>query len=272
MNRIDARFAELRGAGRTGLIPYLTAGYPDLEATRRLLPALRDAGADLIELGLPFSDPMADGPVIQKACEAAVRNGVGVTELLDLVADYRAEDDLTPLVIMGYLNPVVRYGMDEFAAAAAKAGVDGLLMVDAPPEEAEIVEPVKRAGIHPIYLLAPTSSEHRIRQVAAHAGGFVYYVSLTGITGADHLRTEGLAGRAEQLRKAIDLPLAVGFGIKTPEHAAAVAAVSDAVVIGSALVERLGDAEDAEAAARIGADFLAPIRAALDAKRLEKTG
>ncbi|MDX1569260.1 MAG: tryptophan synthase subunit alpha [Xanthomonadales bacterium] len=272
MNRIDKRFRELRQAGRTGLIPYLTAGYPDLESTRSLLPALRDAGADLIELGLPFSDPMADGPVIQRACEAAVRQGVGVTELLELVREFRGDDQETPLVVMGYLNPIVRFGVAEFAEAAASAGVDGLLMVDAPPEEAEIVEPVKRAGIHPIYLLAPTSSEHRIARVAEHAGGFVYYVSLTGITGADNLRTEGLAARAEQIRTAIDLPLAVGFGIKTPEHAAAVAAVSDAVVIGSALVERLGSSGDAGEAARIGAEFLAPIRSALDASRLEKTG
>ncbi|MEM9300852.1 MAG: tryptophan synthase subunit alpha [Pseudomonadota bacterium] len=271
-NRIDKRFDALRETSRKALVPYVTAGYPSAAATVPTLHGLVEAGADIIELGLPFSDPMADGPVIQRACESALAQGVGVADVLAMVAAFREDDPSTPIVLMGYLNPVMRYGLDDFAAKAREAGVDGILMVDVPPEEAGTLDPLKAAGIHQIFLLAPTSSDDRVERVMARAGGFVYYVSLTGVTGAGHLATTAVGEHVAQLQQRTDLPVGVGFGIKTPEHAVAVAETADAVVIGSALVELLGQQSDAAAAKRTARDFMAPFRSALDAMTLDRAG
>ena len=272
MNRIDRRFADLARTRRTALIPYVTAGYPHPDCTVDVLHALVAGGADLLELGLPFSDPMADGPVIQAACERALAAGVRVGDVLEMVRQFRETDQETPLVLMGYLNPLVRFGMERFAQTAAAAGVDGVLMVDAPPEEAAILAPLKAAGIHPIYLLAPTSDDARIERVVAAAGGFVYYVALTGVTGASHLSAAQVAEPVARIRRHTGLPVGVGFGIKAPADAVAVAAAADAVVIGSALVAALAEAESAPAAARLAREFLAPFRGALDHETARRAG
>lgn len=269
MNRIDRRFADLGAASRRALVAYVTAGFPKPGATLPVLHALREGGADVIELGMPFSDPMADGPTIQRACEVALGHRVGLGDVLAMVARFREDDGETPLVLMGYLNPIVRFGMDAFAAQAAAVGVDGLLIVDAPPEESDVLAAAHAAGLHQIFLLAPTSSERRVARVLERAGGFVYYVSLTGITGAGHLAAGAVAERVRALRAVTDLPIGVGFGIKTPEQAVAVAAAADAVVIGSALIEAIDGTDDPAGAAR---RFLAPFRGALDGMLLERTG
>jgi len=264
-NRIDVRFRALADEGRKALIPFLTAGYPDPEWTVPILHALVDAGADVLELGVPFSDPPADGPVIQAASERAIAQGVSLRRVLDMVRRFRERDDRTPVVLMGYMNPVERYGFDAFAADAAAAGVDGVLMVDCPPEEMQGL----RAGLDArdictICLVAPTTTEARMERIAAQARGYLYYVSFKGITGANRLDTASLAAPLETLRRHCGLPLAVGFGIKGPESAAAVAGLADGVVIGSALIEELDGAGSQQAACeRVGA-FLAPVRAAMD--------
>ncbi len=265
MNRIDQRFQVLRQHGRTGLIPFVTAGDPDPAWTVPILHALVAAGADLIELGVPFSDPMADGPVIQRASERALARGVRLAGVLDMVRAFRADDHDTPLVLMGYLNPVEFFGLERFADAAAAAGVDGVLLVDCPPEEADQVRPWFAArGLAQIFLASPTTTTARIARIAELAQGYVYYVSFAGITGADHLALDQVHREIAGLRASIGAPLAVGFGIKTAAQAVALAQDADAVVIGSALVERLAPAVDlAQARAAAGA-FLAPIRAALD--------
>jgi tryptophan synthase alpha chain len=264
-NRIDQRFAALAETGRRALIPFVTAGYPEAEWTVPILHALVRAGADIIELGVPFSDPMADGPVIQVASERAIVNGVSLQVVLDMVRQFRREDPVTPIVLMGYLNPVERYGNEAFAGDAAAAGVDGLLLVDCPPEEmGELRARLDQHGVFPICLVAPTTTEARMETISQQARGYLYYVSFKGITGADRLDASALAAPLARLREHTALPLAVGFGIKGPESAAAVAGVAEGVVIGSALIEALGATESPDAACERVTGFLAPIRAAMD--------
>jgi tryptophan synthase alpha chain len=264
-NRIDRRFETLAEAGSTALIPFVTAGYPEPEWTVPVMHALVRAGADVLELGVPFSDPTADGPVIQQASEHAIAQGVSLCTVLAMVRSFRQQDDTTPVVLMGYMNPVERYGHAEFARDAAAAGVDGVLMVDCPPEEmGSLRECFGEHAIQPICLVAPTTTERRMESIAAQAGGYLYYVSFKGITGADRLDASALAAPLERLRRHSRLPVAVGFGIKDPSSAAAVAGLAEGVVIGSALIEALAGAESAAAACAAVASFLAPIRVAMD--------
>lgn len=265
MSRIAARFAALRAQGRKGLIPYICAGDPSADVTVALMQALARAGADVIELGVPFSDPMADGPVIQRAAERAIRNGVGLKATLALVARFRERDTTTPVVLMGYANPIERMGRDAFAQAARAAGVDGVLVVDYPPEECEeFAGAMRAAGIDPIFLLAPTTTDERIDTVARRASGYLYYVSLKGITGAGHLDTASVAAKLPLIRRATDVPVGVGFGIRDAESARAVAAVADAVVIGSRIIQEI-ESHPGEAAVEAVERFVAGIRTALDA-------
>lgn len=263
MNRIDRCFAEL--AGRKALIPFITAGDPNPGLTVALMDALVAGGADILELGVPFSDPMADGPVIQRASERALVHNVGLRDVLAMVADFRQHNATTPVVLMGYLNPVEAMGYAEFAQAARAAGVDGLLTVDCPPEEAEALSLALHAeGLAPIYLIAPTTPADRLAGIARHARGYVYYVSLKGVTGAANLDVAEVARRVAAIRTHIQLPIGVGFGIRDGQTARQVADVSDAVVIGSRLVQAVESAPLDQAAATLQA-LLADIRAALDA-------
>ncbi|WP_266168970.1 tryptophan synthase subunit alpha [Dyella subtropica] len=265
MSRIDRRFAALKAAGRTGLIPFVTAGDPAPVHTVALMHALVDAGADLIELGVPFSDPMADGPVIQHASERAIAKGVGLGDVLRWVAEFRQRDAETPVVLMGYLNPVEIHGYERFAQEAVKAGVDGVLLVDCPLEESAVLTPLKAVGLQQILLAAPTTAPARMAQLCGLAEGFLYYVSFAGITGAGRLSTSDIAARVADIRARAKAPVAVGFGVRDAHSAKAIAGFADAVVIGSALVERLaGAAQAGDIASRVQ-DFLQPIRAALDA-------
>ncbi|GAB4039552.1 MAG: tryptophan synthase subunit alpha [Rubrivivax sp.] len=269
MSRIAARMAALKAAGRKALIPYVTAGDPFADATPEILHALAAGGADVIELGVPFSDPMADGPVIQKASERALARGITLQRVLAIVRDFRRDDASTPLVLMGYANPIERYGVERFVADAAAAGVDGVLVVDYPPEECEaFAAALKGAGLDPIFLLAPTSTEARMAQVGRIASGYVYYVSLKGVTGAGHLDTEAVAAMLPRIRAHVPLPLGVGFGIRDAATAQAVARVADAVVIGSRLVQIL-ETEPRERVAATARGFMAEIRRALDALQKE---
>lgn len=264
-NRIDHCFAALAESGGRALIPFVTAGFPEADWTVPVLHAMVRAGADVIEVGVPFSDPMADGPVIQVASERAIANGVSLRVVLDMVGEFRREDPVTPIVLMGYLNPIERYGHEAFATDAAAAGVDGLLLVDCPPEEmGDLRSCLDQHQVFPICLVAPTTTEARMGAISRQARGYLYYVSFKGITGADRLDAAALAAPLAHLREHTDLPLAVGFGIKGPESAAAVATVADGVVIGSALIETLGAAGSLETACERVAGFLAPIRAAMD--------
>ena len=268
MNRITRRFEDLRSAGRKALIPYITAGDPRPELTVPMLHTLVKAGADLIELGVPFSDPMADGPVIQKACERALRHGMSLHGVLELVREFRQTDSETPLVLMGYLNPIESFGYEAFVVGAREVGVDGVLTVDLPPEEAaELAEPLIAAGIDPIFLLAPTSSAERIGQTAPLARGYLYYVSLKGVTGSAVINVAEVADKLVQIRALTHLPLGVGFGIKDPSTAAAIAQVADAVVVGSALVSKMAEWVDAPEQMRqeVGA-MIAAMRLAMDTK------
>ena len=269
MSRIQATLAALKAAGRTALIPYVTAGDPFADATPEIMQALADGGADIIELGVPFSDPMADGPVIQKASERALARGIGATQVLDMVRAFRRRNTTTPVVLMGYANPLERYdqrlGAGSFIRDAAGAGVDGLLVVDYPPEECEaFAAQLKAAGLDLIFMLAPTSTEQRMKQVGAIASGYVYYVSLKGVTGAGHLDTAAVAAMMPKIRKHVSVPVGVGFGIRDAATARAVAQVADAVVIGARLIQILENQtrDNAPAAARA---FMAEIRTALDA-------
>ena len=264
MNRIDRRFAELKAAGRRGLIPFVTAGDPAPDATVAVLHALVDAGADLIELGVPFSDPMADGPVIQHANERALARGVGLAQILAWVREFRVKDAATPLVLMGYLNPIESYGFERFGRDAVAAGVDGVLLVDCPVEESATATPLRAAGLRQIFLAAPTTAAARLGQLRERAEGFLYYVSFAGITGADRLSVDTVRKRVATIKAGLDLPVAVGFGVRDAESAAAIAAFADAVVIGSALVERLAASSSAHKACAEARGFLAPIRKALD--------
>lgn len=263
-NRIESRFAELRAAQRKGLIPFITAGDPLPDATVAIMHALVDHGADLIELGVPYSDPVADGPTIQHSSERAIARGVGVEQILGWVHEFRNRDADTPIVLMGYLNPLEIYGYARFAAEATAAGVDGVLLVDLPVEESATISDLRASGIRQIFLVAPTTTEQRLATIRAQAQGFIYYVSFAGITGADQLDPVAVRQRVERIKQGSDVPVAVGFGVRDAESAVAVAERADAVVIGSALVARLADAQSEQAALTAIAGFLGPIRASLD--------
>ena len=268
MSRIAPTLAALKAQGRKALIPYIAAGDPFPDATVEIMLALADGGADIIELGVPFSDPMADGPVIQQASERALARGIGLTQVLGYVRDFRRSNNGTPVVLMGYANPLERYdqkhGAGRFIRDAAEAGVDGLLVVDYPPEECvQFSADLAAAGLDLIFLLAPTSTEQRIQEVGRIASGYVYYVSLKGVTGAGHLDTDAVAEAVPRIRAHVKVPVGVGFGIRDAVTAQAVARVSDAVVIGSRLVQIL-QAEGRGTAAAAGRAFMAVIRTALD--------
>jgi tryptophan synthase alpha chain len=264
VNRIDVCFDALKSADRKGLIPFVTAGDPSPESVVALMHALVDAGADLIELGVPFSDPMADGPVIQHASERALAKGVGLADVLGWVAEFRKKDTSTPVVLMGYLNPVEIYGYARFARDAVGAGVDGVLLVDCPIEEAATLEPLRDAGLRRILLAAPTTADARLAAACEHAEGFLYYVSFAGITGADRLSFDAVRERVVAIKSMTQAPIAVGFGVKDFASAREIAGFADAVVIGSALVDRIAGTTSPAAVCTAARDFLAPIRAALD--------
>ncbi len=263
--RIAATFARLRDQGRKALVPYITSGHPASDSTVPVMHAIVAAGADLIELGVPFSDPMADGPVIQRANEAALARGVSLRDVLACVAEFRSRDAATPVVLMGYANPVERMGVARFAQAASQAGVDGVIVVDYPPEESEaFAAQMVQAGMAPIFLLAPTSTDARIDAVARMARGYVYYVSLKGITGAGHLDVASVREGVGRIRARTSLPVGVGFGIRDATTARAIGACADAVIIGTRMIQVLEDGEADGAPAR-AAEFVAEIRRALDA-------
>ena len=265
MSRIQKTFAALAAQQKKGLIPFITAGDPEPGLTVALMQALVEGGADVIELGVPFSDPMADGPVIQRASERALAQGVSLTQVLGWVAEFRKTNDTTPVVLMGYANPIERMGEETFAKSAAAAGVDGVLVVDYPPEECESFAALMRANqMDPIFLLAPTSTDDRIAAVARVASGYLYYVSLKGVTGSATIDLDSVAGRLPLIKQHANLPVGVGFGIRDAQTARAIGSVADAVVIGSRLVQLLEDAPRDQAVASLRA-FIADIRQALDA-------
>jgi tryptophan synthase alpha chain len=267
-NRIDVVFANLKALGRKALIPYITCGDPFPELTPELMWAMADAGADVIELGVPFSDPMADGPVIQKAAERALTKGISLVHVLEDVKRFRTRNAATPVVLMGYANPIECYdhhhGDGSFVRDAKAAGVDGVLVVDYPPEECqEFAARLKAAELAPIFLLAPTSSEKRMEEVGKVAAGYVYYVSLKGVTGAGHLDTAAVADMVPRIKAHVNVPVGVGFGIRDAETAKAVAAVSDAVVIGSRIVQLL-ETQTPATVVEAARGFITEIRTALD--------
>jgi len=266
MSRISKHLETLRGRGRKALIPFITAGDPQPSVTVPTMHALVEAGADIIELGVPFSDPMADGPVIQHASERALLHHVSLRDVLAMVVEFRKSNSETPIVLMGYLNPIEVMGYEVFAKAAAEAGVDGVLTVDMPPEEAkELTTALQASGLDPIFLLAPTTGEARISRICELASGFIYYVSVKGITGAGNLDTDAVANRLQTIRGKTDLPVGVGFGIKDGDSAARVAAVADAVVVGSALVSRIEALQnEPESIPQQAAAFIAELRQAMD--------
>lgn len=264
--RIGRRFADLRAAGRAGLVTYVMAGDPDLATSARILAGLPAAGADIIELGMAFTDPMADGPSIQAAGQRALKAGASLRRTLDMVRAFRAGDADTPVVLMGYYNPIYNYGVDAFLRDAADAGLDGLIIVDLPPEEdGELCLPTLSAGLSFIRLATPTTDDRRLPAVLANTSGFVYYVSYTGITGARSLDPQAVSDAVTRLKRHTDIPVAVGFGIRTPEQAAAVARVADATVVGSALVERAAEAEPIDG-------VLALVRSLADGVRSARNG
>lgn len=266
--RIEARFAALKAEGRAALMPYVMSGDPDRETAMQILRGLPEAGADLIELGMPFTDPMADGPSVQEAGLRALAGGQTLARTLEMVTEFRRGDPATPIVLMGYFNPIFSYGMDRFAADAAKAGVDGLIVVDLPPEEdMDLLAAAGAKDISLIRLATPTTDDRRLPTVLENTSGFIYYVSVAGITGAASLDTEAVAKAVRRLKRHSDLPIAVGFGIKTPEQASAVAAVADAAVVGSAIVNRVkeagGDRDKAvEGVLQLVRDLSAGVRSA----------
>ncbi len=267
--RIAATFARLQADGRRALIPYVTAGFPFPDVTPALMHGMVRAGADVIELGVPFSDPMADGPVIQLAGERALAHGIGTAQVLAMVRDFRRDDAATPVVLMGYANPVERYdgihGAGAFIRDASDAGVDGVLVVDYPPEECEqFAADLRARGMDLIFLLAPTSTDARMAQVARLASGYVYYVSLKGVTGAGNLDTGAVGAMLPRIRAHVRTPVGVGFGIRDARTATAVGAVADAVVIGTRLIQLIEHQPDAESVIQAAHDFLHGIRAALD--------
>ena len=262
MSRITDVFA--KSQSRKALIPFITAGDPDPELTLPLLHALVKGGADIIELGVPFSDPMADGPTIQRASERALKHGMSLARVLDIVRTFRRDDTRTPVVLMGYANPIEAYGVDRFAKDAKAAGVDGVLTVDYPPEECEeFSSTLKREGLDPIFLLAPTSTEQRFEQVAKLGSGYIYYVSLKGVTGAGHLDLDEVTRRIPVIREKVGMPVGVGFGIRDGVSAARIASVADAVVIGSRIIEEIENSPREAAVQRVE-QFVREIRAAMD--------
>ena len=264
MSRIKNTFVKLAGQGRKALIPFITAGDPDAALTLPLMRALVAGGADIIELGVPFSDPMADGPTIQRASERALKHGMSLRQVLAIVREFRAGDAATPVVLMGYANPIEAMGTGAFAAEAKQAGVDGVLVVDYPPEECgEFAAKIKAVGIDPIFLLAPTSTDARFGQVAAVGSGYIYYVSLKGVTGAGHLDLDEVTRRIPLIRRKVGMPVGVGFGIRDAESARRIAAVADAVVIGSRIIEEIENSPREQAADNVTA-FMRGIRSALD--------
>ncbi len=269
MSRIDTTLAALKAQGRKALIPYVTAGFPYVDITPALMHGMVTAGADIIELGVPFSDPSADGAVIQKAGERALALGIGLPQVLAMVRTFREKDQKTPVVLMGYANPVERYdqkhGEGSFIHDAAAAGIDGLLVVDYPPEECrDFAARLRAAGIDLIFLLAPTSTERRMRQVAEVASGYVYYVSLKGVTGSGALNTAEVEAMLPRIRRHVPIPVGVGFGIRDAETAKAIGKVADAVIIGTRLIQLIEN-QPHERVIAAAMDFLRPIRAALDA-------
>lgn len=264
MSRIQATFEKLKSQGRKALIPFITAGDPEPGATLPLLRALVAGGADIVELGVPFSDPMADGPTIQRASERALSYGMSLHTVLAQVGEYRKQDMVTPVVLMGYANPIEAYGIARFAADAAAVGVDGVLVVDYPPEEcADFAAIMKQHGIDPIFLLAPTSTEKRFAEVAEAGSGYIYYVSLKGVTGSGSLDLDDVARRIPAIRDKVRMPVGVGFGIRDGASAARIAAVADAVVIGSRIIEEIEQSPPGGAPQRVTA-LLSGIRRAMD--------
>ncbi len=276
MSRIESTLAGLKASGRTALIPYVTAGFPYPDVTPELMHAMVTGGADIIELGVPFSDPSADGPVIQKAGDKALAAGIGLTQVLAMVRAFRQSDQKTPVVLMGYANPIERFdqrhpaapGASAFVEQASDAGVDGLLVVDYPPEECVMLASQLRArSMDLIFLLAPTSTEQRMQQVAQVASGYVYYVSLKGVTGAGTLDTAAVAHMLPRIRQHVHIPVGVGFGIRDAQSACAIARVADAIVIGSRIIQLIDDLPQGQVAAA-ARDFLLEIRTALDQQSL----
>ena len=264
MSRIQQAFERLNGEGRKALIPFVTAGDPDAALTLPLMHTLVEAGADVIELGVPFSDPMADGPTIQRASERALAKGMTLRKVLALVVEFRKTDSKTPIVLMGYANPIEAMGLEKFAAAAAQAGVDGVLVVDYPPEEAAAFGAAMKAqGLDPIFLIAPTSSAERIAHVAEIASGYVYYVSLAGVTGSGALNVDAVAERLPPIREKTGLPVGVGFGIRDAATAARIASFADAVVVGSRIIEEIEKSTAETACANVKA-LVADIRRGVD--------
>lgn len=273
--RIERRFARLAEEGRAGLVTFVTAGDPDAATAARILAGLPAAGADVIELGMPFTDPMADGPSIQAAGLRALKAGQTLAGTLDLVRGFRHADDTTPIVLMGYFNPIFSHGVDRFLADAKAAGVDGLIVVDLPPEEdGELCLPALAAGVRFVRLATPTTDDRRLPKVLTNTAGFVYYVSIAGITGAGSAKDADVAAAVARLKRHTDLPVAVGFGIKTPDQAAAVARVADAAVVGSAIVDRVAAGLDADGRAGPGLvdDVLGFVRALAEGVRAARKG
>jgi len=265
MSRIQTTFATLKQAGKKALIPYITAGDPHPQKTVEMMHALVKAGADLIELGVPFSDPMADGPVIQRATERALVHKVGLRTVLGMVKEFRQQDNKTPIVLMGYANPVEAMGTEKFADAAKEAGVDGVLTVDYPPEECvEFNKLLQARGIDPVFLLSPTSEKARVDLIVKQASGFVYYVSLKGVTGAKNLDIVEVADRVAAIRKQTDLPVGVGFGVRDAATAKAVSEIADAVVVGSRMVQTIESSSPDNVIENLSA-LTAELRAAIDA-------
>ncbi len=266
MSRISTKFEQLSRQSRKALIPFITAGDPALETSLALMHAMVDAGADIIELGVPFSDPMAEGPVIQAACERALLHHVSLRDVLALVREFRQKNDETPVILMGYLNPVEVMGYLEFSREAQRAGVDGVLIVDLPPEEAQpLLQHTREHGLDTVFLVAPTTTAERIKQICAESSGFVYYVSLKGVTGAGHLDVNSVGEKIAELRQYCQLPVGVGFGIKDAASAARVAGLADAVVVGSAIVKLIEESgADTAQACRQVSGLLSAIRQAID--------
>lgn len=266
MSRLKACFAALKAENKTALVPFVTAGDPHPSVTVNLMHDMVDAGASVLELGIPFSDPMAEGPVIQLACERALKHNVSLTDVLGMVKEFRTKDADTPIVLMGYTNPVEVMGYEKFSSAAADAGVDGLILVDLPPEEgADLIVQLKARKIDMIFLLAPTSTDERMKLICDQASGFVYYVSLKGVTGAANLDVDSVVEKVNQIRSHTSLPVGVGFGIRDAISAAQVAGVADAVVVGSAIVSRIAEnAEDPQKISQQVCELLSSMREAMD--------
>ena len=263
MSRIEKTFTELRKRGEAALIPFVTAGDPDLSTTLKILRALVEGGADCIELGIPFSDPTADGPTIQRSSERALKRPVSLAAIFHLIREFRRQSQV-PVVLFGYFNPIFRFGLEKFARQAAEAGADGVLCVDLPPEESgELKRWTDGAGLDLIFLLSPTSGPDRVHQVARQGRGFIYYVSVTGVTGARRSFDDDLRSQVERVRKAASLPVGVGFGISTPKQAAWIAGFADAAVVGSALVERIEKAKGNDQKAKQAGRFIAQLKRAI---------